>query len=205
MALLYVAAPLGVYSLLHDYRIPLFKIFPVMFIVFVVILTLDRTFSWREALSRGISRRVLAGILGTFAIVAPAFAVFAWYDSPQRFLAFPLYAQSLWLMVMVIYPLVSVTTQEIMFRLFFYGRYRALFGDNAHAAILVNGVLFAFVHIIFQSWVTIVISLLGGVLFAWRYETTRSFWAVCLEHALWGNLLFTLGMGQYFYTGVSNF
>ena len=106
---------------------------------------------------------------------------------------------------MLVYPLVSVTTQEVMYRLFYYARYRALFGNDAQAAIALNAVLFAFSHIVFQNPTTLVISFLGGLLFAWRYEVTRSFWAVCLEHALWGNLIFTLGLGRYFYTGVSNF
>jgi membrane protease YdiL (CAAX protease family) len=92
-----------------------------------------------------------------------------------------------------------------MFRLFFFGRYRSLFLGNPHAAILLNAVLFAFVHIIFQNVISVVISLLGGLLFAWRFEKTRSFWAVWLEHSLYGNLLFTLGLGRYFYTGVSSF
>jgi hypothetical protein len=205
MLLLYVGAPIGVYSLLYAYHIPLFKIFPVVFAIFVLILTLHRGFSWREALGRGISLKTLAGILGTFVIAAPLLAVFAWYDSPSRFLAFPRYAQGLWLMVMVLYPLLSVTTQEIMFRLFFFSRYRGLFGSDAQAAIVLNAVLFAFVHIIFQNMTTIIISFFGGLLFASRYETTRSYWATVLEHTLYGNFIFTLGLGQYFYTGVSNF
>lgn len=205
MLLLYVAAPLGVYSLLYDYRIPLFQILPVIFVVFVVILTVDRNFSWREALSRGIDMKTLASIFIVFAIGAPLLALFARHDSPARFLAFPLYAQNVWLTVMLLYPILSVTTQEIMFRLFFFTRYRALFGSDAQAAIVLNAVLFAFVHIIFQNWVTVVISFLGGLLFAWRYERTKSYWAAVLEHSLWGNLIFTLGLGRYFYTGVSNF
>jgi uncharacterized protein len=205
MLLLYVGAPLVVYSLLYDYRIPLFTIFPVIFVIFVVILTLDRSFSWREALGRGISGRTLAGIVAVFALAAPALTLFAWHDSPDRFLTFPRHAQGVWLMVMVLYPLLSVTTQEIMFRLFFFSRYGALFGGNAQAAIVLNALLFAFVHIIFQNMVSVVISFFGGLLFAWRYETTRSYWAVVLEHTLYGNLLFTLGLGRYFYTGVSNF
>ncbi len=205
MLLLYVAAPIGVYSLLYDYHIPLFQIFPVIFAVFVLILTLDRRFSWREVLGRGIGLKTLASILAIFALATPALAAFAWYDSPDRFLTFPRFAQGVWLMVMVLYPLVSVTTQEIMFRLFFFARYRALFGSDAQAAIVLNAVLFAFVHIIFQHMTTIVISFLGGLLFAWRYETTRSYWAVVLEHTLYGNLIFTLGLGWYFYTGVANF
>lgn len=205
MLLLYVGAPIAVYSLLHDYRIPLFKIFPWVFAVFVIVLTLDRGFSWREALSRGISLKALASILGIFAVAAPLLTLFAWHDSPNRFLAFPRYAQDVWLLVMVLYPLLSVTTQEIMFRLFFFGRYRALFGSDAQAAIVLNAALFTFAHIAFLNLTTLVISFLGGLLFAWRYENTRSFWAVALEHSLYGNLIFTLGLGRYFYTGVSNF
>lgn len=205
MLLLYVGAPIAVYSLLHDYRIPLFKIFPWVFAIFMVVLTLDRGFSWREALSRGISLCTLGSILGVFAVAGPLLALFAWHDSPSRFLAFPRYAPNVWLLVMALYPLLSVTTQEIMFRLFFFSRYRALFGTDAQAAIVLNAALFTFAHIPFLNLTTLAISFLGGLLFAWRYETTRSFWAVSLEHALWGNLIFTLGLGRYFYTGVSNF
>jgi hypothetical protein len=41
-----------------------------------------------------------------------------------------------------------------------------------------------------------------GALFAWRYAMTRSFWAVFIEHTLWGALVFTVGLGRYFFTGV---
>ncbi len=205
MLLLYIASPLLVYSLLYDHHIPLFTIFPVIFAAFVIILTLDSGFSWRESLSRGISLRELGSILAIFAVAAPALTLFAWHDNPRGFLAFPRYAQGIWVMVMVLYPLLSVTTQEIMFRVFFFSRYRHLFGSDIQAAIMLNAVLFTFVHIIFRNPTTLVISFLGGLLFAWRYERTRSFWAVALEHALYGDLIFTLGLGRYFYTGVSNF
>ena len=41
-----------------------------------------------------------------------------------------------------------------------------------------------------------------GLLFAARYAMTRSYWAVFVEHALWGALVFTVGLGQFFFTGV---
>ena len=41
-----------------------------------------------------------------------------------------------------------------------------------------------------------------GLLFALRYAVTRSFWAVYLEHTLWGALVFTVGLGRFFFTGV---
>ena len=42
------------------------------------------------------------------------------------------------------------------------------------------------------------------LLFAMRYAATRSYWAVVLEHTLWGWLVFTTGLGRYVFTGVSN-
>lgn len=205
MLLFYVATPIALYSLLYDARVPLFVLLPPVFLFFILFLTIDPSFSWRETLGRGINFKDLASIAGILAVAGPALTVFAWYDVPGRFLAFPRYAYDTWLMVMLIYPVVSVTTQEIMYRVFFFHRYRPLIGGDAQGAIFLNAALFAFSHIIFQKAETLIISFLGGLLFAWRYQSTRSYWALCLEHAIYGNLIFTVGLGVYFYTGVSNF
>ncbi len=202
---IYVLTPLAVYSLLYRYHVPLFKLLPAVFATFILLLTLDRSFSWRATLKRGIRLRDLASIAGIFALAAPAIALFAYHDRPDAFLRFPLHAQGLWIMVMILYPLISVTTQEIMYRVFFFHRYRPLFAGDPQAIIVLNAVLFSFSHIIFQSLTTLVISFMGGLLFAWRYQSSRSYWALVLEHALYGNMIFTVGLGRYFYTGVSNF
>lgn len=205
MLLFFVATPIVIYSLLYDYRIPLFKILPPVFLFFIVFLTLDRSFSWRKTLGTGIRWRDLASILVVLAVAGPALVLFAMEDVPQRFLAFPRYAQEIWITVMILYPVVSVTTQEIMYRVFFFHRYQPLIGNDPQSMIALNAVLFAFSHIVFQNVTTLIISLLGGLLFAWRYHSSRSFWAVVVEHAIYGNLIFTVGLGRYFYTGVSNF
>ncbi len=44
----------------------------------------------------------------------------------------------------------------------------------------------------------------GGMQFARRSYKTKSFWAVWFEHTLWGWLIFTVGLGDYFFTGVRN-
>ncbi len=41
----------------------------------------------------------------------------------------------------------------------------------------------------------------GGWLFADTYRQSRSLWLVCLEHALYGDLIFTIGLGTFFYHG----
>lgn len=205
MLVFFVGTPIAVYSLLYQFRVPLFTLLPPVFLFFILLLTFDRSFSWRETLGTGIRLIDLASIIAILAIAGPAIALFAYNDVPQRFLAFPRYAYDIWVMVMIVYPLISVTTQEIMYRVFFFHRYRVLFAGDPQAGIVLNAVLFSFSHIIFQDVTTLIISFMGGLLFAWRYESSRSYWALVLEHAIYGNLIFTVGLGRYFYTGVSNF
>ena len=205
MIAVYVLTPIAVYSLLYQFRVPLFTLLPPVFAAFILLLMLDRSFSWRETLKRGIRLRDLASIVSIFAVAGPAIALFAYHDRPESFLRFPRHAFDTWVIVMILYPLISVTTQEVMYRVFFFHRYRVLFAGDPQGAIVLNAVLFSFSHIVFQNVTTLIISLLGGLLFAWRYHSSRSYWALVLEHALYGNLIFTVGLGRYFYTGVSNF
>ena len=51
----------------------------------------------------------------------------------------------------------------------------------------------------------LVLSGLLGLLLAYRYTETRSVWAAWIEHTLYGWLVFTVGLGLYFFTGVSMF
>jgi hypothetical protein len=205
MLAFFVVTPILLYNLLYEQRIPLFALLPPVFVFFIIFLTIDRSFSWRKTLGVGIRLKDLASVVLIFAIAGPALAIFAYNDVPERYLAFPQRAYDLWLTIMIVYPLVSVTAQEIMYRVFFFHRYRPLFAGDPQAGIFLNAVLFSFSHIVFQDVTTLIISFMGGLLFAWRYESSRSFWTLCLEHALYGNLIFTLGLGKYFYTGVSNF
>ncbi|WP_234730087.1 hypothetical protein [Acidocella facilis] len=47
------------------------------------------------------------------------------------------------------------------------------------------------------------LTLAGGWLFARSYAATRSLTFSGVEHALYGCLVFTIGLGQYFYTGAA--
>ena len=96
----------------------------------------------------------------------------------------------------------SVLVQELVYRTFFFHRYGVLFGSWWWTAILVNGVLFGLGHIVIGTPLAIYGTMATGALFAWRYAMTRSFWAVFIEHTLWGALVFTVGLGRYFFTGV---
>src|SRR5690348_2033463 len=58
-------------------------------------------------------------VLLTFAVAVPAFIVAVWLLAPETLLAFPRERPTIWLLVMFLYPLVSVYPQEIIFRAFF--------------------------------------------------------------------------------------
>lgn len=202
MVAIYAVAPLGAYALIHEAGVPLLGVLGPVFLAFVLVLSLDKTFSWRTLVLAPVSRAELASIATLFAVLGSLIVAVAYFLHPAQFFGFPRYSPGLWLAVMALYPLVSVTAQEIMYRVLFAHRYLKLFRGNFALAIFINAVLFAYSHLIFESWVAIIVSFAGGLIFAYRYFTYRSFWGVCLEHALYGNLIFTVGLGGYFFTGV---
>ncbi|MDD2266314.1 CPBP family intramembrane glutamic endopeptidase [Sulfuricurvum sp.] len=106
----------------------------------------------------------------------------------------------LWIAILFFYPLFSVYPQEIVYRAFFFHRYHVLF-PNQQAMILVNAFVFGYMHIIFHNWIAVILTLGGGFLFANLYAKTHSLALLFIAHSLYGCMLFTLGLGQFFYMG----
>jgi len=101
---------------------------------------------------------------------------------------------------MALYPVLSVYPQGIIYRAFFFERYRGLF-PNALLLIMMSALAFSFAHIIFRNPIALSFTFIGGLLFSWRYSGTGSLFTSSLEHALYGCWMFTIGLGQYFYKG----
>lgn len=154
-----------------------------------------------EPLWNGASaRRAAAGILARFVVLGALVTLGVWLFMPERFLSFPRTAPEIWIRVMLLYPIISVVPQELIWRAFFFRRYRAIFSTPV-TMILASAASFAFVHILLENAIAVALSLVGGVLFAWTYQRTRSLAAASLEHALYGCLVFTVGLGWFFYLG----
>jgi len=99
---------------------------------------------------------------------------------------------------MVLYPVLSVYPQGIVFRAFISGRHRDLFGPG-WAIVTASAVAFAWVHIVFHNKLALILTGLGGVLFGLRYLQTGSLFVSSFEHALYGCSVFTIGIGRSFY------
>jgi membrane protease YdiL (CAAX protease family) len=67
--------------------------------------------------------------------------------------------------------------------------------------VIFSGVAFGLAHAVLANWIAIVLSTLGGLIFAATYARTRSTLMAALEHGLWGDFVFTIGLGWYFYGG----
>lgn len=202
MALLYLGAPFAIDLAVHGRGVPVFiALLPVLAIV-VMFLAVDRTFSLARELTRGSSLAQLGWILVVFAFGGGVVATYVAQYHPDLFLEFPRQRPQTYERIMLLYPAMSVVAQELVYRTFFFHRYGVLFGRAWWLAIVLNGVLFGIAHIVIGTSLAIYGTMATGTLFAWRYAATRAFWAVFLEHTLWGGLVFTVGLGRYFFAGV---
>ncbi|GAN78756.1 CPBP family intramembrane glutamic endopeptidase [Acidocella aminolytica] len=155
------------------------------------------------AASRAAPRGAATGIgriLSRFMLFGTILTLTVWGVTPDLFLALPLHRPRLWALIMLLYPLLSVWPQEIIFRRFLFQRYERLFGTRITSA---SAIAFGYAHIIFLNPVAVLLTLAGGWLFASTYARTFSLKCTGLEHALYGCLVFTIGLGQYFYTGAA--
>ena len=139
-------------------------------------------------------------VLLVFFVVAVVVGAAVYFLAPHLLFNFVKRAPAFWALVMVLYPLLSVYPQGIIYRAFFFERYRVLF-PNSLLLIVASAFAFSFAHIIFRNPIALSFTLVGGLLFAWRYSITGSLFTSSFEHALYGCWMFTIGLGQYFYKG----
>jgi membrane protease YdiL (CAAX protease family) len=84
-----------------------------------------------------------------------------------------------------------------------YSKYKDAVGGTL-GWVLASALLFGTAHIFLGNFVAPVMSFFGGILFASTYARTRSLALVAIEHALYGDMIFTVGLGQYFYHGAAH-
>ncbi len=158
--------------------------------------TFDRRRFWSgaaaAAIAGDIGRRAFAAMIAITAIVAALY--------PERLLELPRERPLVWAAVVLLYPLVSAYPQEIVYRAFLLHRYRPIFGDGA-LAVAASAIAFSFLHVVYLNWLALLVTLPVGALLALTYRRTGSLAASTLEHAAYGILAFTLGLGRFFFAG----
>ncbi len=164
------------------------------------VLCSDKSFDRRRLLSISGMQTHLVRMLVRFIVLGTPVAVVYALSGEDRFLQFPRQATLFWGIIMFSYPIFSAFPQELIFRSFLFHRYEPLFGDG-WKMMIASAISFGLAHLFLLNWVAPMMSAVGGLLFANTYRRSGSLLTVSLEHGLWGDLLFTLGLGWYFYGG----
>lgn len=134
-------------------------------------------------------------ILITLPPIIVSTTIYVWYFAPQHLFYVPLAKPVMFFGILLIYSLFSVWPQEILYRTFFFLRYGDYFKSKP-LLIIVNATLFSLAHIFFRNSLVLVLTFLGGLLFGLTYLKFKSTTLVTIEHAVYGNWLFTIGMGE---------
>jgi membrane protease YdiL (CAAX protease family) len=135
-----------------------------------------------------------------FVASAAAIIILTSFLVPERLFRFPIERPGTWVMVMCLYPLLSALPQELVFRSYFTTRFARLF-PTPFAMVAANAVLFGLIHVMFHNFVSPSLCLVAGALFAYSYQQHRSLKWAAIEHAAYGCMVFTAGIGFYFVVG----
>lgn len=182
------------FILFFQSKILIFSLLYLVFIFTFLRLRKDKNFE-PKSLTKKINWSISFIFFFVFLILGYLYILF--YD-PTLLLSFPKNNFRLWLMVMLIYPFFSVIPQEIVYRVYFYHRYEKLFSGNLLLLTLINLFLFSFAHVVFNNPHAILITAIASPIFSYLY-IKESFLTCVLVHSLGGQIIFTLGLGKYFY------
>ena len=172
----------------------IFLILYLVFFISLVILKKDKTFDFLR-LRRKIDWKFS---LITFVIFLIAGFFYTLVVEPQSLFIFPKENFRLWLIIMVFYPILSVIPQEFIYRVFFFQRYKTIFNDNVFIFLIANIFSFSYAHIVFQNIHAVLITAIVSPVFSFAY-LRKSFSTCLVVHSLGGQIIFTIGLGKYFY------
>lgn len=156
----------------------------------------------RELLGGGLDRRQAWRLAWRVGVAAAVLSAGAWVVAPEMFLSLPRRNVRLWAMVMAFYPLLSVYPQGILYRGLFHARYAGLLPEGRTRE-LAAAAVFALAHLAFANVWAVALTLAGGFFIDRTYRKTGSLMASNLEHALYGQIVFTSGWGRFLYHGTA--
>lgn len=163
-----------------------------VYIIFVLLKIEDNTFKVAKHLNwKQFWKRTLLQLFG-IALLTTVYVLL--FDSKNLF-TMPVHKPLVWGVILFVYSFFSVYPQELIYRTFFFQRYQSLF-QNETIFILINAALFSLAHLFFKNALVMVLTFIGGILFALTFKKTKSTLLVSIEHAIYGCWLFTVGMGE---------
>lgn len=178
------------------HTLPKYMIIPSLWIVSVYAYYILHSYK-QTMFSSAFDLKELFHILNRFIVIGVMIFLFTYFLYPQKLFELIINEPYIYLAIIIFYPLFSVIPQELVFRQFFFYRYSLNF--STFIIILANALVFGFVHVAFGNIIAVIFTILGGLMFANTYKKSNCLMLVIIEHSLYGVLVFTIGLGEFFY------
>jgi membrane protease YdiL (CAAX protease family) len=123
---------------------------------------------------------------------------------PDRLFNLPKGNPMIWLALSMFYPVFSAWPQEIIYRTYIFRRYENIF-SRKWLMIAASGITFSFAHILYYHPISMILTLFGGLYLANVYERTRSVLYTAILHGILGMLVYTVGLGEYFWLEMNDY
>lgn len=162
------------------------------YIVFVLLrvekskFRMSKNLNWKQFWKHTFFKLIVIAIITT---------AYVWFTEKEALFNVLLNKPKFWIFILFVYSFFSVYPQELIYRTFYFQRYEMLF-KNRSVFIFVNAIVFSLAHMFFRNSLVLLLTFLGGILFAITFNKTRSTILVTVEHAVYGCWLFTVGMGE---------
>ncbi len=193
--LLFIGIPM--LRLIETFPIPLMLVLMFVGLAIFLYLWFDPAFDRSTLINWEKGRRELRSILVMFIPVAIAMVALIWIIDKEKLFLLAGTNPLLLLMISIFYPVFSVVPQGLIYRGLLFHRYVDIFPGRV-SRIIASAALFSFGHILYKNWLVLLLTFIAGLVFAWRYEKSKSLFISILEHALYGVWLFTCGLGYFF-------
>ena len=177
--------------------IPLIPVLILLTFPIYIFMRYSGQLSLRELIILNVRRSDWLRMLIRFVFFSILLSVFMYVKYPEHFLEFPRQNTRWWTVVMICYPIASVYPQGIIYRAFYTYRYSSLF--HAHLRLIAGAAIFSFAHLAFANPIALVFTFTGGLFFLSSFNRTGSLLFSGIEHALYGNFMFTIGLGHFFF------
>lgn len=189
----YVFVPFIISSVLDGWL----KILPLIMIALFFLFLLLKDPEFDRAILTRFDRKFLKGSITRLIIITILLVWFTYWIFPLLFFQYPLNNFKSYLLTFFLYPVASVLPQEIIYRVYFFHRYKSIVPEKS-LLMLSNAIIFGLTHLIYDNWVAPVATFLASWIFIYNYYKTKSFLLVSLEHYFYGLVMFTIGFGYFF-------
>ncbi len=199
--LLFFGVPLLIYSgaFMKHPSLILLPILAGLILYFII----KEDFNLKSLFHLNVPKEVIWKNIGLVLLTGVFLTGMVYLFTPENLFNLPRKSPETWLLLFILYPVFSAYSQEVIYRTFLFTRYKILF-RNSYFLILISGITFGFMHIVYYHPLSMLLTLIAGIYLAWIYKRTRSVLFVAILHAILGNLVFTIGLGEYFWLNMES-